>query len=366
MGEGLYWSRDGRTAYVEPFDDLDPDDHLLWQEAWSDLGEAIASCLSDTWERVPRRWRRGGERVVMRNGLHEVWLTEDSYARVHVTFGVRDDLCETEALACATMHERAEAFFDRLTLHCDLRGPHLRLDERCARRLPGAGGGGVRIELRAIRYSASASQETAFYSADLHVDGRRIGTVSNGGTGGADVFHGDRAAYAAADAWCRADLPPWRDGGRARVRDRPRAALRLSSAAVYRHGRPAPGPRGARALARSGRRARPWVRHRGQVEETIASVRCRHPNAAILNELPFVMALAIWRQVPARPRRGGQVVSAASRPSRHRRRPHPPLGASRRLRPRRRLPVGRVICFPAPAIPANVLSAWSVPRAQCP
>jgi hypothetical protein len=121
MGEGLYWSRDGRTAYVEPFDDLDADDHLLWQDAWFDLGEAIASCLSDAWERVPRRWKRTGERIVMRNGLHEVWLVEDSYARVHVTFGVRGDLYETEALARATMPDRAEAFFDRLALHYDLR-----------------------------------------------------------------------------------------------------------------------------------------------------------------------------------------------------------------------------------------------------
>jgi hypothetical protein len=40
------------------------------------------------------------------------------------------------------------------------------------------------------------------------------------------------------------------------------------------------------------------LRHRGRVEETIASVRRRHPDATILNELPFVMALAIWRAIP--------------------------------------------------------------------
>ena len=57
----------------------------------------------------------------MRNGLHEVWLQEDSYARFHVTFGVRSDLGDTEALARATMPDRAEAFFDRLSAHYDLR-----------------------------------------------------------------------------------------------------------------------------------------------------------------------------------------------------------------------------------------------------
>ena len=121
MGEGLYRHPDGLTIYVEPFDGLDPDDHLAWQDAWFDLGEAIATCLSDVWERVPRRWKRSTERVVMRNGLHEVWLREDSYARVHVTFGIRSDLDDTEALARATMPDRAKKFFDRLSAHYDLR-----------------------------------------------------------------------------------------------------------------------------------------------------------------------------------------------------------------------------------------------------
>lgn len=121
MGEGLYRHPEGRTVYVEPFDGLGPDDHLAWQDAWFDLGEAIATCLSDAWVRVPRRWKRTGERIAMRNGLHEIWLHEDSYARVHVTFGVRSDLDDTEALARATMPDRAEAFFDRLALRYDLR-----------------------------------------------------------------------------------------------------------------------------------------------------------------------------------------------------------------------------------------------------
>lgn len=121
MGEGLYRHPEGRTVYVEPFEGLDLDDPLAKQEAWLDLGEAIAACMSETWERAPRRWKRTGERIAMRNGLHEVWLYEDSYARVHVTFGVRSDLDDTEALARATMQDRAQAFFDRLSAHYDLR-----------------------------------------------------------------------------------------------------------------------------------------------------------------------------------------------------------------------------------------------------
>jgi hypothetical protein len=156
----------------------------------------------------------------------------------------------------------------------------------------------MRIELRAIRYSASASQETAFYSADLHVDGRRIGAVSNGGTGGADVFHGDREAYAAADAWCRANLPPWQtpDGLEFET------DLELHCAALLQQWIDADDLR--RALAERVLWRAPVdgliheVRHRGLIEEMIASVRRRHPDATILNELPFVMALAIWRSIP--------------------------------------------------------------------
>jgi hypothetical protein len=121
MGEGLYRHRDGRTVYCEPYDDLDPADALAWRDASSDVEEIVASCLSNAWDRVPRAWKRGGERVLLRNGLHEVWLHEDSYARLHVTFGVRSDLDETDALARAVLTDRAEAFFDRLSLHYELR-----------------------------------------------------------------------------------------------------------------------------------------------------------------------------------------------------------------------------------------------------
>lgn len=67
----------------------------------------------------------------------------------------------------------------------------------------------MKIELRNIKYAAFASQETNCYEAALYVDGNRIGFVSNEGYGGPDNFHGDEAAYKAADAWCKANLPKW-------------------------------------------------------------------------------------------------------------------------------------------------------------
>ncbi|UWQ19798.1 hypothetical protein [Jannaschia sp. M317] len=156
----------------------------------------------------------------------------------------------------------------------------------------------MKIELHAIRYSAAASQETAFYSADLHVNGRRIGTISNGGTGGEDVVHGDRAAYAVANAWCRANLPPWRTpDGLAFETD-----LELHCATLLQQWIDADELRRAlaeRVLWRDPVDRRVYgLRHHGRIEAAISSVRRRHPDVTILNELPFVMALAIWRSIP--------------------------------------------------------------------
>ena len=54
-----------------------------------------------------------------------------------------------------------------------------------------------RIELKAIQFSEFASRETHCFTASLFVDGRRWGTVSNDGCGGADNFHGvDGRTYA--------------------------------------------------------------------------------------------------------------------------------------------------------------------------
>jgi len=48
----------------------------------------------------------------------------------------------------------------------------------------------VNIELKNIKHSEFASQETHCYEATLYVDGVRWGTVYNEGHGGPDGFHG--------------------------------------------------------------------------------------------------------------------------------------------------------------------------------
>jgi hypothetical protein len=50
----------------------------------------------------------------------------------------------------------------------------------------------MKIELRNIKHSEFASQETHCYEATLYVDGVSWGTVYNEGHGGSDGFHGRR------------------------------------------------------------------------------------------------------------------------------------------------------------------------------
>ena len=59
----------------------------------------------------------------------------------------------------------------------------------------------MKVEIRNVKHHPDLSEETECFSADLHIDGKRIGSVSNRGTGGGDDCHGDHAAYDAADRW---------------------------------------------------------------------------------------------------------------------------------------------------------------------
>jgi hypothetical protein len=67
----------------------------------------------------------------------------------------------------------------------------------------------MKIELKNVKHMESLSEETNCYSASLYVDGKKIGDVSNQGQGGPDMFHGDREAYEKADAWIKANKPPY-------------------------------------------------------------------------------------------------------------------------------------------------------------
>ena len=57
----------------------------------------------------------------------------------------------------------------------------------------------MKLELRNIKYSSFASQETSCYQAKLYVDGKPFATVGNEGCGGCDYQHSltkqDKAFY---------------------------------------------------------------------------------------------------------------------------------------------------------------------------
>ena len=157
----------------------------------------------------------------------------------------------------------------------------------------------MKIELKSVRHSAFASHETNCYTAGLHVDGRRIGTVGNDGQGGCDRFDGDRAAYAATDVWCRANLLKWTGLG-----DTPQdtdlehhCGTLLDDWLAAKHLRSTLRTNVMFVNPADGRLYQ--VRHRGAVDRTIAAIARQHPGADVLNAQPFETALARYRTATA-------------------------------------------------------------------
>ena len=67
----------------------------------------------------------------------------------------------------------------------------------------------MKIELRRISYSATLSQETAAFSAQVWIDGELAFHARNEGTGGADFYRQvGRWTEAQVDAWLKANRPP--------------------------------------------------------------------------------------------------------------------------------------------------------------
>ena len=153
----------------------------------------------------------------------------------------------------------------------------------------------MKIELKAIQYAAFSSEETNCYTANLYVEGRKIGTVGNDGRGGCDRFDGDRVAYDRADVWCRLNLPKWTGhDGTPHDTDLEFHCGQLVDAWLV-----------ARDLKTAFRTKVVMrdpvdgnlytVKHRKRVDETIAGVLKQHPGAVILNTLPFAEALTLYR-----------------------------------------------------------------------
>ena len=151
----------------------------------------------------------------------------------------------------------------------------------------------MKIELKSIKYAAFSSEETNCYSTTLYVNTKKIGTVSNDGHGGPDRFYGDHAAFAAADAWCKANLPRWQMNDQSFETDLEiRCGQLVDEWLVARDLKTA---LRTKVLLRDTDGLIYQVRHRGRVSATVEAVKERHPDAAILNTLPFEEALTLYR-----------------------------------------------------------------------
>lgn len=65
----------------------------------------------------------------------------------------------------------------------------------------------MEITLKNITVNERLSDETNCFSASLYVDGKKIGVVSNHGTGGPDNFDGDWEAFNNAETWLKENKP---------------------------------------------------------------------------------------------------------------------------------------------------------------
>ena len=65
----------------------------------------------------------------------------------------------------------------------------------------------MNLQLKAIKHSEFASQETHCYQANLYLDGKKVGEVGNDGHGGCDNFDGDWEVFRDIQAYFKT-LPP--------------------------------------------------------------------------------------------------------------------------------------------------------------
>lgn len=152
----------------------------------------------------------------------------------------------------------------------------------------------MQIELKAIQHSAFASQETNCYQANLYVDGKKIGTVSNAGHGGCDDFHGDRDAYAKADEWCCKNLPKWRMNGEDHDTDlEQHCGDLLTTWLITRDYKRA--IKTKLLMTYDDKEGVYEIKHGGFVEKTAEQIRAQRPNVTILNTLPIAEAVEIFR-----------------------------------------------------------------------
>lgn len=152
----------------------------------------------------------------------------------------------------------------------------------------------MKIELENIKHDWRRTQETPHFSADLHVDGSKIGIIYNEGTGGDCSFLGDQEAYRATEKWASANLKTDDDLAMdldtfcfgivfdLQARDELRAALKTAVLVNSSSGTHIDAWRFPKAKSIQ-------PRHIELIRRDVG------PNAKILNEMPFEEAFGIFQ-----------------------------------------------------------------------
>lgn len=126
MGIGHYHAPQGRTVWLEPYEELPEFDEkirYLWEDAWEDLTEQVRESLSPrfVWYGKERLWRDDAQ-VIARSKLHDVTVHENSYGYAYVSVRPRDDLNGSkDALAAANVEAVARKLFGALSEFYTLR-----------------------------------------------------------------------------------------------------------------------------------------------------------------------------------------------------------------------------------------------------
>ena len=67
----------------------------------------------------------------------------------------------------------------------------------------------MKIEIKNVKHFESLSEETFCFNANLYVDGKKVGAVSNRGHGGCHEYDFDMKTQEELDLWCKENLPKW-------------------------------------------------------------------------------------------------------------------------------------------------------------
>ena len=158
----------------------------------------------------------------------------------------------------------------------------------------------MKLELKAIKYAAFASQETACYEAKLYADGKRVADVSNDGRGGPDYQHNTTPAYADVVAYI-ATLPgkecpdfPRNPDGSVWVHKPSVESVCADLLDDYLQAKDLKRLLRSRILFREGKSLREVNRMKPTLEN-IAKIQQQKPEWELLNTMTFAQALEVFR-----------------------------------------------------------------------